>query len=106
MWGLDREERMRLLRFVCTFAWTDLRVTESERAVVEKMIAADEFDEVDRAQVREWLKVPPAEADPRQVPRAHREQFIDAVRTIIVADGRIVPAERDSLQLFEELMED
>ena len=34
---LPREDRLRLMRFVCSFAWADLEVKKTERALVSKM---------------------------------------------------------------------
>ena len=81
-------------------------VQREEKELIEKMVACDDFDEADRMQVREWLQVPPpaAEVDPTEIPRVHRELFLDAVRAVVEADGRVVPAERDSLKFFEELV--
>ena len=39
---LSREDRVRLLRFVCSFAWADLKVQDQERqflgALVKKLV--------------------------------------------------------------------
>ena len=35
---LEGEDRLRLLRFVCSFAWADLEVDEAERGFVYKLI--------------------------------------------------------------------
>lgn len=95
------------MKFVCSFAWTDLKIQDEEKELIEKMIDTDEFDQADRMQVSEWLQVPPpaGDVDPTQIPAAHRQQFLAAVRAVVSADGRVVPAERDSLELFEGLLE-
>ena len=36
--NLDREERLRLMKFVCSFAWADLEVADQERSFVHKMM--------------------------------------------------------------------
>ena len=35
---LDLEERLRLMKFVCSFAWADLEIQDEERTMVGKMI--------------------------------------------------------------------
>ncbi len=102
---LDREDRLRLMRFVCAFAWADLEVQDDEKKVVEKMI--DTLDlEADRAQIERWLRSPPPpeEVDPTRVPRAHRELFLDAARSIFGADGVIDPKEQENFELLEQLL--
>jgi uncharacterized tellurite resistance protein B-like protein len=47
---LDREDRLRLMRFVCSFAWADLEVQPEERAFVRRLIARLDLAE-DRAQI-------------------------------------------------------
>jgi len=35
MWNeLDNDDKLRLLRFVCAFAWADLEIAEKERNLV------------------------------------------------------------------------
>jgi uncharacterized tellurite resistance protein B-like protein len=102
---LSRDERLRLMKFVCSFAWADLEVRESERAFVARMIDRLGLDE-DRAQVEAWLRVPPRpeDIDPTQIPRAHRELFLRAVKGVISADHHIDPAEQENLTLLEQLL--
>jgi len=50
---------------------------------------------------------PPAdEVDPTAIPKEHRQAFFDAAIAVARADGRIVPAERDLLELFRDLLQD
>jgi uncharacterized tellurite resistance protein B-like protein len=103
--SLSREDRLRLMKFVCSFAWADLEVQDEERAFVGKMIDYLELD-ADRAQIEGWLRHPPRpeEVDPTDVPREHRELFLDAVRRLVAADDRIHPNEAETLALFEQLL--
>lgn len=105
---LKPAERMNLMRFVTSFAWTDLTVTQAERDLVMRIVGhlALTADEV--KQVARWLEVPPdiESVDPTAVPREHRELFLRAVELVAKADGRVVPAERDSLALFRDLLRD
>jgi uncharacterized tellurite resistance protein B-like protein len=103
--SLSREDRLRLMKFVCSFAWADLQVQAEERAFVGKMIDHLELD-ADRSLIEGWLKHPPQpeEVDPTDVPREHREMFLDAVRRLVAADDRIDPKEAETLALFEQLL--
>lgn len=103
---LSREDRQRLMRFVCSFAWADLEVKKTERALVHKMAKKLALDESERAMVNEWLKVPPRaeDVDPQSIPHAQRKMFLDAAREIIAADGEIDPEEKESFSLFEQLL--
>ena len=84
---LARSERLRLMKFVCSFAWADLEIQDEERSFVNAMIERLELEE-DREQVLRWLKHPPPieDVDPTQVPSAHRELFVKAVEELIAAD--------------------
>ncbi len=103
---LSREERLRLMRFVCSYAWADLHVAREERDFVARLVERLGLDEAERAQVAEWLRVPPPpeEVDPNEVPRQHRALFLIAVREMIEADGEIAEEEEENLRLLEELL--
>jgi hypothetical protein len=102
---LTREDRLRLMKFVCAFAWADLEVKDSERRFVERLIEKLELAD-DRDQVVRWLKSPPApeEVDPTRVPAAHRDIFLDAARKLFESDGEVDPKEREQFALLEQLM--
>jgi len=103
---LQRTERLRLMKFICSFAWADLEVRDEERAFIAKMMKRLELDEEEEVQVQKWLELPPRpeEIDPTEVPREHRQLFIDAARAMIVADGRISEEEAEIFELFEQLI--
>jgi len=104
--NLSKEDRLRLMRFVCSFAWADLHVHEKERAFVHKLVKKMQLNKSEAKQVDRWLKVPPRpeEVDPAEVPHAHRELFLEVARSIIAADGEIHPEERISFDLLEQLL--
>lgn len=103
--SLPREDRLRLMKFVCSFAWADLEIQAEERTFVTQMIERLDLEE-DRKQIESWLKHPPRpeEVDPTEVPREHREMFLEAVKGLVEADDRIDPAEAENLELFEQLL--
>ena len=105
---LDREERMRLMRFVCSFAWADLEIQQEERSLIGGLITRLELDRHEQQQIREWLEVPPAteDIDPTRVPKEHRELFRRAIEATIASDGRVTPEECATLQLFDRLVDD
>jgi len=102
---LTQQERLQLMRFVCSFAWADLEIQPKEREFVKKLVARLGLSDDERKQVQEWLKVPPEAdtLDPQQIPRAHRKLFLDTAREMIAADGKIDPEEEETLQLLEQL---
>jgi len=103
---LDREERLRLMKFVVSFAWADLEVKDEERDFVRRLIKKLALDDTDRGMVEEWLEVPPRaeEVDPADIPVEHRQLFLDAVRAMIVSDGRVDQDEAENLVLLEALL--
>jgi hypothetical protein len=103
---LKREDRLRLMKFVCSFAWADLEIHTEERAFVQRMVRRLELDAADRKKVEGWLTVPPPpeDVDPSTVPAAHRQLFLETIRGVIAADKRVDPEERENLKLFEMLL--
>jgi len=103
---LSREERMQLLRFMCSFAWADLEVRDSERNVVTRLIKSFELDEEEAAEVEELLKHPPnpEDVDPQEIPVEHREIFLETVKAMIYSDGEISPSEAESFELLDQLI--
>jgi uncharacterized tellurite resistance protein B-like protein len=103
---LDRTERLRLLQFVCSFAWADLEVHPQEAAFVRRLVRRLGLDEQDEKQVESWLEVPPPPeaVDPMDIPAEHRKIFLSAIDGVIGADGSIAPEERESLKLLEQLL--
>jgi tellurite resistance protein len=97
---LSRPERLLLLKFACAFAWTDLRVKDSEKSFVRRLVARFGLEPEDRAQVEQWLHVAPApsELDPSLVPAEHRRTFLEAARAVIYADGEVDAEEREQLE--------
>jgi uncharacterized tellurite resistance protein B-like protein len=104
--GLDREQRLKLMKFVCAFAWADLSLHEEERAFVGRLVSRLGFDADEEAQVKAWLLSPPPEesVDPTTIPREHKRVFLAAIDGVIAADGVIAPEERESVKLLKELL--
>lgn len=103
---LDIEDRMRLMRFVCTFAWADLEVQDAEMSFVRKMVKQLGFDEDEKSEVEGWLKRPPSpeEVDPNDIPVEHRQIFLNACLQLVGADGVVAEAEMETLSLLEKLL--
>ena len=103
---LTREERLLLMRFVCSFAWIDLEVKPEERELVARLIRRLQLDNEEKEYVSKWLESPPPpdSVDPGLVPRAHRMTFLRAVESIVSVDGEVTPEERDTLVVFAQLI--
>ena len=106
MHTLTKEERLQLMRFVCSFAWADLEIKPEERVYVAGLIRRLKMEQDEALKVEEWLKVPPRaeDVDPTRVPRKHREIFLESVRGVVMADGVLAPEEAENLALFEALI--
>jgi hypothetical protein len=102
---LNPAERLRLLRFVISFAWSDLTITAGERAYVHRLVSRLRLTPEEAVQVDGWLQRPPSEdeVDPATIPHEHRQVFLDAVREMIASDGDTTPEERETLSLLEQL---
>ena len=104
---LTTNDRLRLMRFVCSFAWADLEVRPEERAFISRLIRGLELDQAEEIKVHQWLDRPPAldGLDPTTIPTEHRQFFVEAVEGVIASDGRISPEERESLEIFRQLLD-
>ncbi len=103
---LSRDERLQLMKFVCTFAWADLKVQEAERQFIFELVQKLGLESDEVLQVEHWLSVPPPsdEVDPTQIPEAHRRLFLDVVDQLARADGRVYQRERESIALLRDLL--
>lgn len=104
--ALDREDRLQLMRFVCSFAWADLEVNEQEREFIVNMVNRLNLDDSEKEQVAQWLEVPPAadDLDPADIPREHRQLFLDAARAMILSDGDVDDVEAENLIILDQLL--
>ncbi len=101
---LSRGERLQLLRFVISFAWADLQISPGEVAFVRTLISRLRLAPDEALEAAAWLRTPPSpdEVDPTEIPKRHRQLFIDVVREL-AAEGGDSPEEKESLALFERL---
>ncbi len=102
---LSPRERLQLLRFVTSFAWSDLDVTAGERAYVHRLVSRLHLTPEEALEVEGWLRIPPSEddVDPTTIPHEHRRLFLDAVREMVGVDGEASPEEKETLALLEQL---
>lgn len=105
---LDRHDRLRLVEFVCSFAWADLEIRPEERAFVARLIRRLDLDEDEDLRVQQWLDRPPSldDLDPMSIPPAHRRIFVEEIEGLIAADGEVSDEERDSFEIFKQLLSD
>jgi hypothetical protein len=103
---LSKDDQLRLMRFVCSFAWADLHVQDKERKFVHALVRKLKLKPAEAKQVDQWLKLPPRpeEVDPADVPIEHRDLFLQTARDIIFADGEVHPEEAATFQLLEQLL--
>lgn len=106
MWEhLPKVERMRLLRFVCSFAWVDLEVTDREREFVTALARRLALTPDEERKVIGWLQHPPdpEEIDPTDIPREHRLLFVEMARGMVNANGVVGLREAEALDLLDRL---
>ena len=103
---LGREERLLLLKFVCSFAWADDKIHPQEREFISRLIRRLNLNEDERSQVDAWLADPPSpeSVDPSLIPKEHRTKFLRSIESVIAVDGEISPTEREQLILFARLL--
>lgn len=103
---LDRRDRLRLVEFVCSFAWADLEIRPEERTFISRLIRRLDLDEEEDLKVQQWLERPPSldDLDPMSIPPAHRRIFVKEIEGLIEADGEVSDEERESLEIFKQLI--
>lgn len=103
---LDRRERLRLVEFVCSFAWADFEIQPEERDFITGLIRRLDLDADENRQVELWLERPPRieNLDPTSIPAVHRRHFIEAIEGLIAADGNVKDEERESFEVFKQLL--
>ena len=104
---LARRDRLRLVEFVCSFAWADLEIRPEERVFISKLIRRLDLDELEDLQVQQWLDLPPQldGLDPTSIPVEHRRLFVEAIEGLIASDGEVSDEERDSFEIFLKLLD-
>ncbi|MEQ1502221.1 MAG: TerB family tellurite resistance protein [Myxococcota bacterium] len=103
---LDTESRLRLVRFVCSFAWADLEVQDAERSLVMRMLDQLGLDGEEKVEAEKWLQMPPypEDVDPTDIPLEHRQIFLSTILQVVGADGVVDPKEMETLSVFEKLL--
>lgn len=103
---LESEDRLRLMRFVCSFAWADLEIADSEKSFVHKLVAQLNLSDDEKTQVDGWLEIPPRpeEIDPADIPKDHRQVFLNTILQVVGADGVVDEREVENLSLLEQLL--
>ena len=103
---LSRKDCLRLMKFVCSFAWADFEIRPEERAFVARMSKRLGLDEDAQRLVKGWLEFPPdpEEIDPTSIPAAHCQLFIEAIEGVIAADRDVTPEEQESLNVLRQLL--
>jgi uncharacterized membrane protein YebE (DUF533 family) len=104
--ALNREDRLQLMRFVCSFAWADLEIADAEREFIVNMVVRLGLDDEEQEQVAGWLEVPPRadDLDPADIPREHRQLFLDAAKAMILSDGNVEDVEAENLIILDQLL--
>lgn len=103
---LPKEDRLRLMGFVCSFAWADLEIQEGERDLVRKLVRQLDLSDDESQQVEAWLEVPPRaeDVDPNDIPAEHKQIFLNIALQMVGADGNVDQAEMENLSLLEQLL--
>jgi uncharacterized tellurite resistance protein B-like protein len=103
---LTQDDRLQLVRFVCSIAWADLQISEQERQYVHDLIRRLDFDDEEAEYVEVWLSHPPdpEEVDPGDVPLKHREVFLKHVMEVARSDGELAEVEREAYELLSQLL--
>lgn len=103
---LDRDQRMLLLRFVCSFAWEDQVVKPVERELIARLMGRLELEPDERDRALQWLEQPPGSdsVDPALVPESHKLLFLRTAESVVSVDGEVTEAERERVIRFAQAL--
>jgi uncharacterized tellurite resistance protein B-like protein len=104
---MDTNERLKLMRFVCSFAWADLEISDAERAFVHRLVGRLSLSRHEKAQVAGWMTMPPRaeEVDPYDIPEQHRQVFLAMARAMMASDGHVTEGEVETYKILEQLVQ-
>jgi uncharacterized tellurite resistance protein B-like protein len=102
--GLDAETRTKLVQLACIAAWSDAEIQDAERRTVLTLCSELALSPGECAQATAWLDGPPPFLDPQEIPRPHRQLFVDTLERVVQSDGRLSEDERDTLRVIRELL--
>ena len=102
---LTTEDKLRVMRFICAFAWADLEIQSDERNIITQIMKALDLEEEHHGKVHLWLERPPRaeDVDPFTIPENLKGIIIDAAKAVILADGELQDSEMDLLELLQNI---
>lgn len=106
--ALTDEEKLRLVRFMSSFAWADLDVTERERNLIRLLVERLGLPAQAAEEAVGWLEHPPSEEDldPNDIPIEHRRLFVEIATELVGVDGLVDEMAIEALAIFESLLDD
>lgn len=102
---LSMRDRRTLVHAACVAAWSDLEIQREERTIILDLCLKLALPQADLIRAQAWLDSPPPILDPNRIPREHADVFISALEDVVQSDGRLDPAESETLTLIRELLE-
>ena len=103
---ISSEEKLQIMRFVCAFAWADLKVVTEERSIIASFAKSLELNEKELIQVNDWTRHPPKpeEIDPFDIPVHLKEIILSAASAVTIVDGICDHNEADLLTLLQNIL--
>ncbi|MEC8379189.1 MAG: hypothetical protein VXZ96_02635 [Myxococcota bacterium] len=104
--SLNSDEKLQIMRFICAFAWADLKVVSAEKHFIEQFSIVLELSENEKNSVKSWIKHPPRpeEIDPFSISPHLKETIIAAAKAISMVDGDFDSKEAELLNLLSNLI--
>jgi len=98
------DTRKKLVQMACIAAWADLEIHDNERRVVYDLATQLALPGEDLEDVAGWMRSPPPDFDPYEIPHEHRAAFLEAFLEVMTADGRVDTEESETIRLLRELV--
>jgi hypothetical protein len=100
------EEKLQIMRFICTFAWADLKVVQAERQFIMRFCDTLVLNDDERKEVESWLKHPqhPDDIDPFSLPKHLHEYVLSAAQAISIVDGEFDDKESELLEILQGIL--
>jgi uncharacterized membrane protein YebE (DUF533 family) len=104
---LTEAEQIELMRFLCSFAWADGEVHDTERTVLEQVLGGLTLSPEARADAQAWLSEPPDMEgfDFGAISPEKRSAFIDQAFAVAAAHDGLGAQEIRHLKMFMTFIE-
>ena len=105
---LSSDEKLQIMRFICAFAWADLKVVNAEKKLIARFSDILDLSPKEREAVNGWIAHPPRpeEIDPYEISPHLKETILSAAQAVSMIDGHFDAKEADLIDILQNLFDE